>query len=736
MHIKCSFPHDIAGRLLIANATEAIQLDVPPEPLPPVCEHSMAVYLSTEQQKLMGEFAATHGISVRETVETLAYGLYQHRRRGQSVPDAAVPVSEVERNRAHLLSEIKEGLALGQIVLAEGSTGIGKSRILSQTAAHIMDTAPAHRVWVAAPTISVLAHLAQEFKVAEPGLAPTILLGRRNFVSVRRLRLLVDELAAAGDPDLPGCRERVENWLSAGAPPTTDFALRLATILPGLSHLYDDLAKMAPVLAQPMVALEDADEDEPAADCVSRMHEASAGSRLVLCTHAMLFSKVRFIKKGSPLPFTHLLVDEVHELEESVAAQCSHELSLLRLRTWFRKNRLALSPKACEALTELMGSLAGGNLRSGYHLGTEATRGIMAALAPLRDIIRSARKVDEREKMEWLVALSGIVNPKGGRMGVSFSPVRRYPSVYCGPVSVTGLLGGVWAGTKAAVGVSGTLFLPTFTGGLSSGYMSAKLGVPPGRVRSVGPVACSWVQSSVQFFRPDASAVPLLCYPSKLDLSQDPSDDQEPENLALEAYASWADAAANAILRASGDAAGGTLVLCTAFRDIRELRARLNLSLGERLLSHEKGLSTSQQKDTFVSLRARGLRPVWLASGAAWTGLDLRDQLVPPAQDTLLTDVVILRAPIGLCRTSTHRSRRQNIGYIAELHEASIRARQGIGRLVRSEGLLHRRLWMLDGRLWSPAHKQFRTLTALFSGYRNVREFSLQPERAREAAGR
>jgi Rad3-related DNA helicase len=46
----------------------------------------------------------------------------------------------------------------------------------------------------------------------------------------------------------------------------------------------------------------------------------------------------------------------------------------------------------------------------------------------------------------------------------------------------------------------------------------------------------------------------------------------------------------------------------------------------------------------------------------------------------------------------------RNMGFAAELVEVQRRLRQGLGRLVRREGVQGRRIWILDGRLVNPAN--------------------------------
>lgn len=124
---------------------------------------------------------------------------------------------------------------------------------------------------------------------------------------------------------------------------------------------------------------------------------------------------------------------------------------------------------------------------------------------------------------------------------------------------------------------------------------------------------------------------------------------------------------------------------------------RLRLLLGERLLIQARGGFRAALAQ-FRKGHAEGLKMVWLATGPAWTGLDLSHSDVEAKRDWLLTDVVIPRIPYGTERSAIHRARMVWM-QSAERDRAAFQLRQGIGRLVRREGLKKRRVWMLDGRL-------------------------------------
>ena len=595
-------------------------------------------------------------------------------------------------------------------------------------------------VWVAAPTVAVLVHLLDEFRKSNPGNEPSILLGRQQFVSVYRVSEAFRELREDPDPSVAAAETETRAWLEGGGKPRTDFARRLASHIPGVAYLAEDLFEIAPFLRAEAVRMEEADELEPAQACLNSLLEQSGQSRLVICTQAMVLLRILAARKGDredppALPFSHLLVDEVHELEAAAANLQSGELSLLGLRSWLRQSEFARSPEMCEAVSELIEGLRGNRaLGDGVTVDSDVRSLIVNALKPVAASLKKGRKGDDRARAFYLKSLATVISSGDRRMGVHFTAIRRFPSIYTGPVSVGPMLGGLWQQVKAAVGVSGTIFLPTLGGGVSSGYMEAKLAVPPGRLRTVGPVISNWVRREPVMLRPDAASRAQLCYPS-MGAKQGPAtvedritDEEQDSVPGGPAYERWVDSAAAAINQASASAAGGTLVLCTSFRDVSELKHRLRLVLGERMLCHERGLSVASQKNAFIAARSQGIRPVWLASGSAWTGLDITDEGRAAKADLLLTDLMILRVPIGLNRTSTQFTRRRALGYNAVLFEAAFVLRQGLGRLMRRQGLTARRIWLLDGRIDAEqGYRSFLPFRSLFDAYPQQQQFTLPP---------
>jgi CRISPR type IV-associated DEAD/DEAH-box helicase Csf4 len=177
----------------------------------------------------------------------------------------------------------------------------------------------------------------------------------------------------------------------------------------------------------------------------------------------------------------------------------------------------------------------------------------------------------------------------------------------------------------------------------------------------------------------------------------------------------WQSVAAVIAHRVRATAAGGTLVLCASYEDAYGLADALAVAdvPDDDLISPAPETPLLELRDRFLARARGGTRPVWCATGAAWTGLDCRDaQAAGPGDDRGLTDLVIPRIPWSLNRSLVHaaRCRRNFVKY--ETADTALRLRQGLGRLVRQPGLRDRRVWMLDARCWNPEDARQRRLYA------------------------
>lgn len=104
------------------------------------------------------------------------------------------------------------------------------------------------------------------------------------------------------------------------------------------------------------------------------------------------------------------------------------------------------------------------------------------------------------------------------------------------------------------------------------------------------------------------------------------------------------------------------------------------------------------------------------------SGIDLSDKAVPAHADFGCTDLYIPRIPYRTNQSLTHYRRAQELKS-AEILEAARTLKQGMGRLVRREGLLERHIWIGDQRLTKGTGNN-AMLRKLFAPYHKVAEGS------------
>ncbi len=226
----------------------------------------------------------------------------------------------------------------------------------------------------------------------------------------------------------------------------------------------------------------------------------------------------------------------------------------------------------------------------------------------------AASELPIRLLREWHQALRQMLD---GRQNVwlDFSPIVRTPRLTVGPSQLIRPFEELWQSCRAAGLLSGTLYLPKADGRLSSGFLRMKLCVPRERALEINPVHPGWNFTAPTIYLPSEAAAKDLSYPGT---AEDESGAGE--------VSRWHEAIAKHLSEVSSTAIGGTLVLCCSYVDIRAFSTLLKESLGERLLSSLGGSSLRVLSEEFAQLSRKKARPVWLATGSAWTGLDLADR--------------------------------------------------------------------------------------------------------------
>ena len=135
----------------------------------------------------------------------------------------------------------------------------------------------------------------------------------------------------------------------------------------------------------------------------------------------------------------------------------------------------------------------------------------------------------------------------------------------------------------------------------------------------------------------------------------------------------------------------------------------------EALLIASPEFPLREQKKAFERLTRDGIRPLWLAVGSAWTGLDINGEAwgIAKEQDNILTDLVVPALPYGVNQSVTHVHRRDMAPEIPwDKYHAYMLMKQALGRLVRRSGTpKNRRIFILDGRLTDPKMKGYTSDT-------------------------
>jgi Rad3-related DNA helicase len=216
-------------------------------------------------------------------------------------------------------------LQRGKIVLAEGGTGLGKSRVIA-LAAH---AALSHgiKVVVAAPSILVLNQILDgEWQyLTPPGRSSALLLGRRQFVDPNAVLTVL----SAPESEYPGA-EAIRDWIASGGPSTAPLSLMRGP----LAFLREELERIDPTFPAGECLADGSNEQIE--EQVQRMREAAAAADAVFVTHAAVASSLRVERFGRdaivPLAGRSLLVDEAHLLEGFMASAASTGLSVFHAR--------------------------------------------------------------------------------------------------------------------------------------------------------------------------------------------------------------------------------------------------------------------------------------------------------------------------------------------------------------------------------------------------------------------
>ena len=603
-------------------------------------------------------------------------------------------------------------------------------------------------VVVCAPSIDNVVHLAREWAAVRPVLDPdnrivsAILLGKPQFVSATELIALLE------DCETP--QPEIEAWLADGMPAgLCDSTKSLKGLEPHIGGLMADLEFLAEKTG---FACAEASLNEDSAtvdgEIYRLMKERASSAHLIWTTTAMLcLDTLKLaVETSGPLipPAAALFIDEGDTLEAWQSNVAGHSLSFIKLSselgkedTWAELRKasnattaLASLKKLREVLSDIPNETKLPMVREQVDSKTwDAWAKAKALISELKANLQSLTKgLDSESKKEArakhirtyryaVKALRALETMESGGAGhIGHTPKRGHITFNVGPNSVSKYLAARWAVTPTAMLLSGTM-CHVGANGPNPAPMMRELAIPADRVAMTLPVHPSWLHNAPCLRHPTADQYHRLIPPTG-DAANDLS------------MSVWLSEVARVIHVAAKDAKGGMLVLMSGYDRLDGLATAilaLNPGIKDRLLVQSRITKVSACASEFKRRARAGNRPIWFATGPAWTGLDLADELLADDQadqDNIVTDLVIPNIPFGVQRSNSHVARVRFVGLGAELIVAQRLFRQGLGRLMRRMGLLNRRIWMLDGRLYHPpAYTYTADFRRVLMGYIKKEEF-------------
>jgi len=624
------------------------------------------------------------------------------------------PILSFSPEQKQMYSDVQAGFLKQKITLAEGSTGIGKSWVGSASA--LTQASLGHTpVIIAAPTLAVLGNLWSEMQTVK-----SLMLENKSLKNIPSIAFfpgatefinsdsLIEYLAENQSKDEHERDDQVLEWAQAGGPLlSTDNplvqAMQSMNIDP--AWLKDDLKKIAVNLSAddfPISIHDDCSNIE----VLEKARLVARDADIIFCTHAMLAVSQRAKWALVPEPKT-LIIDEAHQLESNYANIYSSKLSLSSFRHDLNmfvskgmkgKTIAQKTSKELSLLIKGVQSIESGDGSDRIEVTEEKLGSYFSSmLGTVKSLhgLMSNKLLEQISKMPFYKPvvrdleriLSKVSQDKAY---IEFSPSRRFPSLLVGKSDISGILGALWkTAENGAMLMSATIFVTDRFGNHKSDYFCMNNALPASRTNQLNPFISPWVTSVPTLHTPSEGHIKMLSRPSF----------KEGSHLEI----AWLEYLTNQIIPILDKAKGGTLILATSYSQVNTITKELaKYNIDEnRIVAQSANSKFMVYENAFRSKHKQGIRPVLIALGAAWTGVNLKDNSCDPSHDTMLTDLVITCLPIGLNRSCTQLSRIDRYSMYPIEQEALMLFKQGIGRLMRHKDQVNRHLWILDGRIWN-----------------------------------
>ncbi len=756
------------GKAIKQMALDAIKEGLPPSLLPSAGLNRFSIAFN-EEESLLLELAkqcccTDHGIDypIGKVIGAFCYTkLLEFKKAERKTNEESDFQNRPDQKKYY--TQIASHLKKKNIVLAEGGTGLGKSRVLA-TLARDQVAKGVRPVCIAAPTIAVMRHIYNEIEEVPDtdSLNIAIIFGKSQFIVPENLKEVLD------DPDISKTisgQDNLRKWLGAGCPPLPDSS-DLEVTCPGIRYLAEDMYSISPETASiPGLTLspstvKNAEDNEysPALEVYEEMFKNAIDADIIICSHAMIAIDMHLRNFESninllPIPKA-LFIDEAHSFEMSVSSINSSDISILTILSYLRKTKLGNQKNRKYAINickDIMDKVKNNKALNEVFIkpndwkNDEVKREEAAAFQVLNKLEQlqkylkalfpggayytyNAKSIIDKQIQDATITLARISSHKNP-VKFTISPVRNFPSFTVGPGIgvIKHLFKNLWNRTKQAVLVSATLTLPDSFGHPSASHIRKILNIPNERLVLTQPIQQKWLYKPIKLHTPPLlemdSFVPAIITSEEIDSKRNKDKNQEK-------FERWLDTIANFIESTIiNKSIGGTLVLATSYVLLEKMNMKYHNSPYKlRMIFQDRHIPFSAQLKEFIDRSHAGDRPVWFALGNAWTGINISGQhlCIPADQDNILTDLVIPRVPFGMNSTMTglyrnSRRKMQNGEYTplptSGRNDAAFLFKQGIGRLIRREGVPDKNLWILDGRIWKKSKKFYGVFQRILENY-------------------
>jgi Rad3-related DNA helicase len=657
-------------------------------------------------------------------------------------------------------NNLSYGLENNSVVVAEASTGVGKGRAMMAAAVQQIREKKGPVV-VAAPTLAVMTALHTEFfllennQVSTKGIRLSIRPGRTEFVDDARLKSFIEDIPYLKEQDLPPDDEvkALQTWVESGGKLIRHSALARAMQDAGITPrwLMDDFRTICPNFDHAPYQLnkaENKDGSESEAILGEYLAQVAEEADIILCTHAMLCLAQKNQWNPQVLKQPHvIIIDEAHLFEQTMAMHNTKILSLSSLRGslsgFVRENKCkktSVPQKVLNAVNSLLVLTRdqiypkNSNVQQvrldvptdnyEHKLFAKVERDVLSLASKKMIGSRSLNHVKDIDEFRQTLSVlrRSIEKQSSDPLRVVYSPVKNWPSLMGGTSKLYIPMKALWNAAEGGVAlVSATMYTPATTGGSTCDYMRSVLSLPMERIFAPHPITASYLYEIPTLHYPAEDKRKALCPPNTKNSNGDFEKNED----------NWISALASELKAGPVESAvGGTLILCTSYVQIEKLAQALIDREVEiwRIIQSKSKEKFDTTKLKFIEAAQNNTKPILLALGAAWTGVDFLDSRYPqnPEQDNLLTDLVIIRSPIGLNRSFAMMERIDRQGTHPIGSEALLTLKQGLGRLIRRDGVKDRHIWMMDGRLWLnwPGMEQFTAAARkMLAAYKKSKTF-------------